>query len=172
MENKKPAAAQPAAGANAPQPSKATASVAEKAQAAKPAAAAEQAKAQAAKPAATAAPEQAKAQPPVAPKTPSIEELIHERSEQVLRQAELVGNREILLSTKNQLQSIAKELESDLENDAFDTSAVKITVDAGDGYRNGEKLRITNPELIVKFAGFLSAEIEKKVAAIEKLLLA
>lgn len=161
MENKNTAAAQAAAGAKTPQPTKATTSVAEKAQATKPATTAVQAP----------APQPAAPQP-AAQKAPSIEELVEKRAEQVRRQAEIVGHREILLQTQEELGSIKATLSDDIKAGAFNTKKAKLIIEVEGNFRAAESVHITNPALIANFSGYLCREIDKRVEELERELMA
>jgi hypothetical protein len=156
MENKNTAAAQAAAGAKTPQPTKATTSVAEKAQATKPATTAVQ----------------APAPQPAAQKAPSIEELVEKRAEQVRRQAEIVGHREILLQTQEELGSIKATLSDDIKAGAFNTKKAKLIIEVEGNFRAAESVHITNPALIANFSGYLCREIDKRVEELERELMA
>jgi hypothetical protein len=172
MESKNITAAQPAAGAK----NAAATTTAEQAKTAattaKATTVAEQAKTTTTAKATTAA-EQAKAPKPEASQAAkSIEQLIKERAEQVCRQAELVGYREILISTKSELEGAAKLLANDLAASEFCSKVAKITVEVGDSYRSAEKLVITNPALIVGFIERIGKDVDGRIAEVERLLMA
>lgn len=95
-----------------------------------------------------------------------LEETIKQQIEENQRKMEIIRNRNKFLKTKEDLQSIQKELNKDPED--IESNAISLIFKDKHNYQNSEILSITNNFINNEFINFINDKIENKVLELEK----
>lgn len=101
----------------------------------------------------------------------SISEILEQQLKEIKRKKKLADNRTVFLTKKEQLEELLKELKNQAVEGVFQSNNFSLNFKYGQSYNATTEFSISNPEMLLKFVVFLTAEIDNAIEKIEKELL-